>query len=464
MKHLAVIGTPISHSLSPAIHNAAARSLNAEFSLTAIDPQNEEGFRTFCAAPGNVLGFCVTVPYKQVAYELCDALSPCAANIKAVNTVTVRADGTLYGDNTDAPGFGRALAEGLATSDFSEFIFLVRGTGGAARALVYELLTRKAGGVLILSRDSNRARIFAESFSAMSALSGVKPPIACASATSAEFDVFINASILGLKADDALPLEEDILASGRVRYVFDAVYAKNRPTALVAAAHRHGVPAQDGKMMLVYQGVIASSLWNDEHSIWLSSGNEPSAPNFDEKEDLVTRAMIDAIQARPIVLIGFMGAGKTSVGRTLAAKTGRPFFDIDACVEEAEGDTVAEIFSLRGEDDFRDEETVALKKVLAHAESAIIASGGGIVVREENRDLLTEKAHVIYLCVPLDAALERVGSDETRPLLADSEDAVEYLFAQRSALYESIADETIDASVLSVEEIADSIAAGLGEV
>lgn len=462
------------------MHNAAARALSADYSMSAMDPHDEASFRAFCQNPGDMIGFCVTVPYKKVAYEVCDKLSPRAEKIGAVNTVTVLPDGTLYGENTDSPGFGRALIEGLIEADlikpavipssdgassrtlppnFSELSFLVRGTGGVARAIVFELIARRAGHIFILSRNSERAKEFVESFSPLAELCKGTPLTACTSPNSEEFDVFINASVLGLNPEDSLPLDESLLASGSVRYVFDAVYAKSRATQLVACAWRHGIPAQDGKKMLVYQGVIASSVWNSIHDIWASSLDAHLAMSPLEKEALVTQAMTEAMRDKPIVLVGFMGAGKTSVGRAVSKKTGRPFYDVDSIVEEATGETISQIFALRGEDDFRDEETAVLTTLLENADSAIIASGGGIVVREENRELLAEKAYVIYLYVPLEAALARVGSDETRPLLVDSEDAVEHLYARRISLYESVANQTIDASTLTADQIAEKIAA-----
>jgi shikimate kinase len=117
-----------------------------------------------------------------------------------------------------------------------------------------------------------------------------------------------------------------------------------------------------------------------------------------------------------IILIGFMGSGKTSTGRILAKQLGYKFFDTDQIIEQKNGLTCAKIFAQRGEEFFRKQETVVLKE-LHGLDSAVIATGGGIVLSAENRNLLKNLGVIVYLKTEPAETLKRVADDPTRPLL-----------------------------------------------
>lgn len=163
-----------------------------------------------------------------------------------------------------------------------------------------------------------------------------------------------------------------------------------------------------------------------------------------------------------IFLTGFMGAGKTTVGRILARKLGWRFCDADKVIETMAGKAVSEIFSAQGEEYFRDLESETLAS-LSGKTKQVIATGGGAVVREENREAMKKGGVTIYLKAPVSAIWERVRHSKTRPLLdVDNPfDAAEELLRKRAPVYET-ADITIDTEKLTPEEAASEIMKRLG--
>jgi len=142
-----------------------------------------------------------------------------------------------------------------------------------------------------------------------------------------------------------------------------------------------------------------------------------------------------------LILIGPMGAGKTSVGRALANRLERPFFDSDREIEERCGVDIPTIFEFEGEEGFRDRETRVIDELTQEAD-IVLATGGGAVIREENRRYLAERGHVILLSVELKEQIRRVSRDNKRPLLAtaDPEARLQQLWDVRGPLYKSVAD------------------------
>jgi 3-dehydroquinate synthase len=153
-----------------------------------------------------------------------------------------------------------------------------------------------------------------------------------------------------------------------------------------------------------------------------------------------------------VVLIGFMGTGKTAVGREVAARLNRPFVDTDALIEERAGRPILRIFTEDGEEAFRQLEAAVVETVSAGA-GAVIATGGGAVLRRENMDRLRRNGLIIALRADPAAIRARVGSAVDRPLLgANPNGTISRLLAEREALYRE-ADLTVDTSALSLEEV-----------
>ncbi len=171
--------------------------------------------------------------------------------------------------------------------------------------------------------------------------------------------------------------------------------------------------------------------------------------------------MTDAVPPGHVFLVGFMGAGKSTVGAILADKLGRRFVDLDAEIEKADGRPVAQIFAEQGEEVFRALESEALAR-LADEEPLVVACGGGIVLRAVNRRLLKELGTVAYLEVTAGEALARIGDVEGRPLLAAGDpSAAAALLDARLALYRAAADITIDTDASEPAELAAALADAL---
>jgi shikimate kinase len=159
-----------------------------------------------------------------------------------------------------------------------------------------------------------------------------------------------------------------------------------------------------------------------------------------------------------IVFIGFMGSGKTSIGRLVAKKLGFQFVDTDAVVVERAGLQVPEIFARHGEAWFRDQETSALES-MAILNRSVISTGGGIVLRAENRSLLQDLGFVVWLTASEEVIFDRVSRNKRRPLLqtADPRQTVQELLAQRQEFYQSASRFTLDTTGLSHEQAADAV-------
>lgn len=158
-----------------------------------------------------------------------------------------------------------------------------------------------------------------------------------------------------------------------------------------------------------------------------------------------------------IVLIGFMGTGKTSTGRLLASRLGRPFIDIDRKIEKECGMTITEIFAMKGEEYFRMKERTVIARVSRYT-NAVIATGGGVALQPENMSRLRKNGVIISLTASKEAILERTGRRNTRPLLErpDREEFVARLLAQREKYYQ-IADLRIDTTNCSPHQVTEQI-------
>jgi shikimate kinase len=159
-----------------------------------------------------------------------------------------------------------------------------------------------------------------------------------------------------------------------------------------------------------------------------------------------------------IVLIGFMGSGKSSVGRRIASFTGRRFVDTDELVTARAGRSITQIFADRGEAYFRDLETATLGE-LAAENDLVLATGGGIVLREENRAALRRIGAVVWLDAAPDALFERVSRNRKRPLLQteDPRASFDALLAARRAIYEAAADFRVDSTGQSHDDVARAV-------
>ena len=163
-----------------------------------------------------------------------------------------------------------------------------------------------------------------------------------------------------------------------------------------------------------------------------------------------------------IFLVGMMGAGKSTIGRALAERLGRAFIDCDRVIVERTGVPIATIFEFEGEAGFRKREAAVLAD-LAKGSGAVIATGGGAVLLEENRRLLRARGTVIYLRAKLEHLWERTRRDSSRPLLAtpDPKATLAALLAERDPLYREVAHLTVDTGPQSAPSLVARVVATL---
>jgi shikimate kinase len=188
-----------------------------------------------------------------------------------------------------------------------------------------------------------------------------------------------------------------------------------------------------------------------------SSGEKPQkSANYDEN------VAAPALPGRPIVLIGMPGAGKSSMGRLLAKKTGLPFIDCDAAFENAAGCTISDYFEKHGEEQFRQDEFTIIDKLLKGAVQ-VIAGGGGIITLPQTREALKNRACVVWLVAPLEVLAERCRKAKNRPLLKNGnlEETLSNMLAKREALYREVAAITVSTEKAVGDEALNAILAGL---
>ncbi|MGI6010510.1 MAG: shikimate kinase [Ruminococcus sp.] len=160
-----------------------------------------------------------------------------------------------------------------------------------------------------------------------------------------------------------------------------------------------------------------------------------------------------------IILIGFMGCGKTSVGKRLARAMGLPFVDMDDVIRERAGMEITQIFEQYGEKYFRSLETEVLRQMSQRPERMVISAGGGLPVEPENQNLLAQMGTVVLLEAAVDTLLERLKYDDTRPMLkgGDLKTRIETLQKQRKSIYEGVCDVRIATDGKSFSQIVEEI-------
>ena len=160
-----------------------------------------------------------------------------------------------------------------------------------------------------------------------------------------------------------------------------------------------------------------------------------------------------------IILIGFMGCGKSSVGKRLSYLLKQPYVDTDDRIEEKEGKKITQIFADEGEEYFRQQETEVIKGLFDAKQPYVVSVGGGLVLREKNRRIIRKQGICIYLRATADTLYERLKRDTQRPLLQveDPKARIESLLEERSAIYESCADRIVDVDGLDLPQVAELV-------
>ncbi|MGM9643095.1 MAG: shikimate kinase [Eubacteriales bacterium] len=392
-----LIGEKLSHSFSKEIHEALT---DYEYELCELAPEELADFlgnRDFC-------GINVTIPYKEKVIPFLDEISLAARKIGAVNTIK-NVDGKLVGDNTDFYGMREMIVRAGIELDGKKVLIL--GTGGTsktARAVAADLGAQRT--VTVSRTPSANTVTYEEALKLHS-----------------DADIIINTTPLGMFPNaEGKPLELEHFDG--LSGVIDVVYNPLR-TRLVIEAEDNGIPAIGGLTMLILQAARAAEIFLGEKL-------------DDEKVERVIKDIYTSKEN--IVLIGMPGCGKTTVGNIIAEKTGRTLVDTDAVITEMTGCAPSKIIKNDGEKAFRDIETEAVRKV-SKSSGVVIATGGGVVTREENISLLRQNGRLIYLhCCFADLV-----PTQDRPLSA-TVPLLRALYEVRHPLYENSADCIVDSS------------------
>lgn len=248
-----IVGHPVEHSLSPAMHNAAfeAAGIDAEYRLFDISPENEEGLANFCYESdlNEIKGFSVTMPYKELIMDYCDYFDPLAKTLGAVNTVR-NDDSNLNGYNTDSTGAMQALQEKVKLPGKKA---LVLGAGGAGRAIIYGLKEFGAE-VYVYNRSPEKAKKVTEAFEVeMIDFRDIK---------GAGFDIIVNATPIG-----SFPqIEQSLLTAEQIKkgaVVMDII-TNPLETQLLKEAKKAGAEVVSGERMLLHQAAGQFTIWFDK--------------------------------------------------------------------------------------------------------------------------------------------------------------------------------------------------------
>ncbi|MDX1495651.1 MAG: shikimate dehydrogenase [Longimicrobiales bacterium] len=250
---LTLLGDPVDHSASPEIQNAAFEAAGVDGVYVAVRCGGNDvaGFMRGLARAGG--GGNVTIPHKEKAATLLDVRSEAVRRTGACNTFWGDEDGKVHGDNTDVEGFRRALREFMDVP-VSGMRALLLGAGGAARAALLGLLQEEVDEVCVYNRTQERARAVARRIGGQRAR--VIPILR--QLEGEDFDLVVNATSLGLHADDPSPMDFGVLH--RAGAAMDLVYGRHT-TPFVQAAEEAGIRATDGLEMLVQQAAVSFERW-----------------------------------------------------------------------------------------------------------------------------------------------------------------------------------------------------------
>ena len=386
-----LIGERLSHSYSPFIHKAIG---DYPYELCELSKSGLSAFfkkRDFRAIN-------VTIPYKETVIPYLDGISPEAAAIGSVNTVVKRGD-RLFGYNTDFLGM-RALIERRGISLLGKKV-LILGTGGTAKTAGAVAAALGAAKIVTVSRKKSKTTATYEE----------------AVTLHRDASILINTTPVGMyPSTEGQPIS--LTPFSDLEAVFDAIYNPLRSDLIMEATSR-GILAEGGLYMLASQAVFASALFFDR------------APKAEEIEN-VYQIVLQKTQS--IVFIGMPSSGKSTVGKLLSEKLGRPFFDSDDCLAEELPTSIADYIKSEGEEAFRDKETEVIRRLSARG-GLVIATGGGAVLRKENLRLLRKNGLIVFLDRPLSSLTPTID----RPL-SSSSDALSALYEKRYPLYCEAAD------------------------
>ena len=250
-----LIGYPVKHSFSAAMHNAAFLhfGINAQYRLFEVKPQELKDFFSSAHEKG-IRGFNVTIPHKENAVAFLDEKSFGVAEIGATNTVRIDNDGKLKGFNTDYAGLSRDIKELNVNVERTAIL----GAGGAAKAVVFALAKKGAAEIAVFDIDASRSGDLVKKIKQMFPECKVHAVDSVEALRIPEKTFLVNATPLGMKEDDPLLVEEEMLHKNL--FIYDLIYNPAQ-TKLLETAKQKGLCVSNGLKMLLYQGMLAFEHW-----------------------------------------------------------------------------------------------------------------------------------------------------------------------------------------------------------
>ncbi|MBR2043414.1 MAG: shikimate dehydrogenase [Clostridia bacterium] len=403
-----LIAERLGHSFSKEVH---ARLADYEYELKELKTKAElDAFmraRAFKAIN-------VTIPYKEDVIPYLDEIDEVARKIGAVNTVVNR-NGRLLGFNTDFAGM-KAMCE-YAGINMQGKKVLILGSGGTSKTSLAVASFMGAREIYQVSRKkSERAIDYAEAYDLHS-----------------DAEIIINTTPCGMYPE-ICGCAIDLSRFKNLQGAVDAVYNPLK-TDFYLAAEKQGARAVCGLYMLVAQAVFASERFLDKCYT----------------EGTAERVYKEILKKKQnIVLVGMPASGKTTIGKILAEELGRPFFDTDLLINEKTGLHPSAIITEQGEKAFRDIEADVIKEVSAFS-GAVIATGGGAVLRRENRENLRKNGLIWFVDRPVDLLV----TTSDRPL-SSTRELLEKRYNERYPIYNGVADFVVN-NTKSVDSAVEQI-------
>jgi shikimate dehydrogenase len=422
MKLFSIIGNPVLHSKSPVLFGYAYPNSSNEFAYFRIVSENvAEALQLFREL--GVTGMNVTAPYKSEVARFADFRGAEVEAMQASNTV-VWENEKLCAYNTDIFGVSDSIENGGVTIAGKRC--LVLGAGGAGSAAAYALHS-KGGMVTIANRTVEKAAQLAAR-------------IGCRACSLAEIEKIIPQTDLIV---NTLYENVDVVNEAWLKpehTIFDAIYHSSK---LEAKAKKVGCKFIDGAYWLLFQAPPAYRKF---------TGLEP---NFESMK----KALLPHKTPKHISLIGFMGAGKSTVAPLLGKLLNMPVIEADAVLEQKCGATVPQIISEKGETFFREKEREVLQEILASPTPSVISCGGGAVTQPELSKLLKENSIVVWIYASPERCVSRIDI-ASRPMLAryaNPHSAAAELFEQRKFLYAKTAWLLVCSNTRTPEQVAQFV-------
>jgi shikimate dehydrogenase len=457
----AVIGSPISHSLSPFIFSFIAHKENYEIDYQSIEvtADSSHDFLSDLKNKKDFLGCNVTIPLKET---FLNNLSYCSPEVEALGALNVLqfVGQEIRGFNTDIIGIQKTL-------DSQNFSLkgktcLILGAGGAAKATAFVLGSSNAKEVIIFNRSGRHQQLvdkFATLFPKVhwSAIHEMKhdTPI----------DLIVNSTPLGMtgkeSGEEFFKSLKNLTRSPHA-LAFDLIYTPEE-TEFIRVARSLGMSTVGGLGMLIDQALATWKIWVGDLKDEIRLHND--------LRDFLNGVLWLRQNKQALYLTGFMGVGKSSVGHELAAALKRLFLDTDKIIQDETHLSITEIFAQKGEKAFREMEKDTIENLAKSTQShnSVISLGGGALMNNESFKNIQSSGLLIYLKASAEILLERINTQaQVRPLLANlSKDEqlkkISELLELRKNIYEQ-ASVCINTDTFDVKEICFEIISAIGKI